>query len=106
MSDFASFGASFLTPASSGAGKSAGGTGGGLFGAVPSGKGSVSLCFLDLGSVETSFLTYGSNESKDRYHVTFKEKIDEMDGSHWIKVESRRKLKERKRSSPHTLSRI
>ena len=56
--------------------------------------------------VATSFLTYGSNESKVRDHVTLKEKIDEMDGSQWIKVESRRKLKERKSISPHTLSRI
>ena len=54
MGDFASFG-SFLTPASSGAGKS-GGTGGGLFGAVPSGKGNhVSLCFLDPSLVGRSF---------------------------------------------------
>ena len=53
MSDFASFG-SFLTPASSGAGKS-GGTGGGLFGAVPSGKGNVSLCFLDTSRTGQSF---------------------------------------------------
>jgi len=56
--------------------------------------------------VKTPFLTSGSNESKVCDHVTFKEKIDETDGSQWTVVESRRKLKERKSMSSHTLSRI
>ena len=59
-----------------------------------------------MGGVETSFLTSRSNESKVRHYVTLKEKIDERNGSQWIKVESRRKLKERKSNTPHTLSRI
>ena len=54
MSDFASFGA-FLTPTSSGAGKSGGSTGGGLFGVVPSGKGNVSLAILDTRAVGQAF---------------------------------------------------
>jgi hypothetical protein len=59
-----------------------------------------------MGGVETSFLTSRSNESKVRHYVTLKEKIDERNGSQWIKVESRRKLKERKSNTPHSLSRI
>ena len=54
MSDFASF-SSFLTPAVAGEGKLGGDTGGGLFGAVPTGKGKVSLRFLDISYLGLAF---------------------------------------------------
>jgi hypothetical protein len=54
MSEFASF-SSFLTPAVAGEGKSGGDTGGGLFGAVPTGKGKVPLRFLDISYLGLAF---------------------------------------------------
>jgi hypothetical protein len=56
--------------------------------------------------VETSFLAFELDESKDERHVTFKDDINKMNGRQWIEVVNRKKKKERKRKSTHSLLQI